>query len=336
MLLGLGSIVLYGQQTICAAAIKTYKVDETENSGDGTTNSTYQWTVLESNFSGNIRPLTSSGNQIEIDWSNTPIGTYTLEVIENNVCGNDRKQLTVTIQNQLNAEIDPKFYLCPTMDDSVILFVNGTFDAYEWYNENNNLIGTEETLIATTSGKYSVKVKSASCEALLETEVVLVEFPTFSVNSDLDNSMIIVSAGGNTSVLYQLENLNGTVVKPWQSSNTFFNVPQGQYLIKIKSDNGDCITSLEAEALVIPNAITPNGDGINDYWDLSKHLKNYPDAVVEIFDRYGKKLRVLTIKDDFKWDGKLNGTPMTTENYWYLIKLNDKQTKSGSILLKNK
>ena len=86
----------------------------------------------------------------------------------------------------------------------------------------------------------------------------------------------------------------------------------------------------------IPNVITPNNDGINDLWDLNKFLKDYPNSVVEIFDRFGKKVKTISQVDNFKWDGRIAGKPVPTDNYWYVIKLNDKQTKSGSILIKNK
>ena len=32
----------------------------------------------------------------------------------------------------------------------------------------------------------------------------------------------------------------------------------------------------------IPNTFTPNGDGINDYWEI-QYLKDYPNAKVQVF-----------------------------------------------------
>ena len=44
-----------------------------------------------------------------------------------------------------------------------------------------------------------------------------------------------------------------------------------------------------SQAIVIPNAFTPNGDGINDIWDI-KYLDYYPDCTVNIFSRYGENI----------------------------------------------
>lgn len=39
----------------------------------------------------------------------------------------------------------------------------------------------------------------------------------------------------------------------------------------------------------IPNTITPNADGINDYWKIPG-IENYPQAMVHIYNRYGKQV----------------------------------------------
>lgn len=336
-LLGLGSVVLYGQQTICQGTTKIYKVDELENSGNGTVGSTYVWKVLESNFSGIFSSLTTSGNQVEINWQSTPAGVYTLQVTENSSCGTALQELKVTISELGKVNLPPLHYFCPAFNSMTIKAPDG-YEEYNWYDENNNLVfsSTTSTFLASKPGKYRLEAVSGSCKSIGETEVQLVEFPTILVNTDLDNSMIIVANGGNTSVQYQLEDSSGKIIYPWQDSNTFMNVPAGKYIVRVKSKNGECLTEIPAEAMVITNVITPNNDGINDKWDLSKLLKDYPNALVEVYDRYGKKVKTITQTDNFIWDGKIGGNTVPTDNYWYVIKLSDNQTKSGSLLIKNR
>lgn len=336
-LLGLGSVVLYGQQKICQGVTKIYKVDELENSGNGTIGSTYVWKVLESNFSGNYTPLTVSGNQVEIDWQNTPTGIYTLQVTENSSCGSAVQELRIIISETGKIDLQPIHYFCPEFNSMLIIAPSG-FDKYDWYDENNTLVysSTSPSFPVNKPGKYRVEAIAGSCKSVGETEVQLVEFPSIMVNTDLDNSMIIVANGGNTSVQYQLEDYSGKIIHPWQDSNTFRNVAAGKYIVRVKSKKGECLTEIPAEAMVITNVITPNNDGVNDKWDLSKLLNAYPDAVVEIYDRFGKKVKTITHADQFIWDGRIGGKPVPTDNYWYVIKLNDKQTKSGSILIKNR
>ncbi|MBO6212034.1 T9SS type B sorting domain-containing protein [Algoriella sp.] len=334
-LLLLSGSSLLGQQSLCLGSTHQYSVDLDENSGNGTIGSTYTWKVVENTFVGNIISDISSGNKITINWENTPTGIYTLQVTETNSCGTSTEEMTVTIAQNLKVDLEPIHYFCPDFNQMSIKAPSG-YNDYKWFDENNVLVGEDEVLVVNTPGKYRLEVKSGECTASAETDVVLVEFPTFMISTDLDNSIIIVNSVGNIDVYYQLESENGKIIFPWQDSNTFRNVASGKYIVRAKSKNGSCLTSFEAEAMIIPNVITPNNDGINDLWDLNKFLKDYPNSVVEIFDRFGKKVKTISQADNFKWDGKIAGKPVPTDNYWYVIKLNDKQTKSGSILIKNK
>ena len=64
-----------------------------------------------------------------------------------------------------------------------------------------------------------------------------------------------------------------------------------------------------------PNTITPNGDGINDTWDLFG-IQDYPQAVVSIYDRWGQRVfNSVGYKTPF--DGK--GLPAAT--YYWIIQL---------------
>jgi gliding motility-associated-like protein len=67
---------------------------------------------------------------------------------------------------------------------------------------------------------------------------------------------------------------------------------------------------------VIPNTFSPNGDGIHDQWVI-KYLENYPDASVEIFNRYGQP--VIKLSNYKPWDGTYNGKPVPVGTYYYII-----------------
>lgn len=86
------------------------------------------------------------------------------------------------------------------------------------------------------------------------------------------------------------------------------------------------------QELIIPNAFSPNGDGVNDLWKV-RGLETYPDAVVSIFNRYGQS--ILKQKGiSVAWDGKRNGQSLPIGTYYYMIELNNGYAPvSGSILL---
>ena len=97
MLFFLGSsYLLFSQQTICIGSKNNYWVDISENSGNGTTGSNYNWAVLEAGFKGSISKISTSGNRISVDWGATPVGNYTLRVTEDNSLCSNYQDLTVS------------------------------------------------------------------------------------------------------------------------------------------------------------------------------------------------------------------------------------------------
>jgi len=69
--------------------------------------------------------------------------------------------------------------------------------------------------------------------------------------------------------------------------------------------------------ITINNTFTPNGDGVNDYWDIIG-LVAYQDATVDIFDRWGQKV-FHSLGYPKPWDGTYNGKPVPVGVYYYLI-----------------
>jgi gliding motility-associated-like protein len=67
----------------------------------------------------------------------------------------------------------------------------------------------------------------------------------------------------------------------------------------------------------IPNTFTPNGDGINDTWDI-KILAFYPNVTVNIFNRSGQKL-YSSIGYSVPWDGTYQGKALPMATYYYVI-----------------
>lgn len=86
-------------------------------------------------------------------------------------------------------------------------------------------------------------------------------------------------------------------------------------------------------AIAIPNTFTPNGDGINDQWQIEE-LKSYPNCIVEVFTRYGTK--VFHSKGyGIPWDGTFKGAQLSNGTYYYVIDLGMSNTPklSGFIAL---
>lgn len=80
---------------------------------------------------------------------------------------------------------------------------------------------------------------------------------------------------------------------------------------------------LEDSSLEVPNAFSPNGDGINDYFNVysAKSLVSFSAA---IFNRWGQKIYSWGLDevgcDNCGWDGTYNGKPVKSGVYFVVVK----------------
>ena len=74
--------------------------------------------------------------------------------------------------------------------------------------------------------------------------------------------------------------------------------------------------------LEIPTVITPNGDGYNDVWRI-RNIELYPNARVQIFDRWGKVVFNSQGGYSNPWDGTYKGRLLPMDSYHYIIDLGD-------------
>ncbi len=75
----------------------------------------------------------------------------------------------------------------------------------------------------------------------------------------------------------------------------------------------------------VPNTFSPNGDGVNDVWNI-KYLDSYPEVTVAIFNRNGQ--RVYFSKGyTVAFDGNYNNQALPIGTYYYIINPNT-STKS--------
>jgi gliding motility-associated-like protein len=82
----------------------------------------------------------------------------------------------------------------------------------------------------------------------------------------------------------------------------------------------------------VPNAFSPNGDGINDVWRI-KYLESYPGASVEVFNRYGQRV-FYSVGYDVEWGGTVNGNPLPIGTYYYIIDpKNGRKMVNGSVTI---
>ena len=83
---------------------------------------------------------------------------------------------------------------------------------------------------------------------------------------------------------------------------------------------------------LIPNAISPNGDGNNDVWKLNFIDLVNPQAEIVVMNRWGQTI-YQSIGYTQPWDGTYNSEKVPEGTYFYIIKISDDEIYKGTILV---
>jgi gliding motility-associated-like protein len=101
----------------------------------------------------------------------------------------------------------------------------------------------------------------------------------------------------------------------------------GNYIVTLQATNDvGCVDTAVRKffmvipdiELIIPNAFSPYGDGINDKWEIAG-LRNVNDCHVEIFNRWGQSIYDRTGYAE-PWAGDWKGKAVPVATYYYIIK----------------
>nr|WP_233164350.1 T9SS type B sorting domain-containing protein [Snuella sedimenti] len=188
-------------------------------------------------------------------------------------------------------------------------------------------------------GLYTVEVtNSNNCS---KTRTITVEasntasFQSIEVVDVSPNNTITVTVSGEGTYEYALLNENGGVYKPFQENPTFENVFPGIYTISVKDVKNDCGTVQEPVSVIgFPKYFTPNNDGFHDTWQVYGISNMFqPNTKILIYNRYGKLLKQLNPLGK-GWDGTFNGKKLPSDDYWFVIKLQDGRVVKDHFSLK--
>ncbi len=188
---------------------------------------------------------------------------------------------------------------------------------YEWDSG-----ATSYTQVVTSPGTYTLTatrtVSGLDCQNTRSVEVVAsatpaidrIEVSDLQKNNEIE---IIPVSPGNFE--YALND------GPFQTSPLFTGVPPGNHTLTMRDTLGCGAISEEVTVVGFPLFFTPNGDGMNDRWEVYG-MEQLTDPVLLIFDRYGKLLHQLSPQSP-AWDGSYNGRLLPASDYWFRLEYTD-------------
>lgn len=290
-----------------------------------TAGSTYAW-ILEN---GGAVQSGQGSSKISINWDTLP-GLYKLQVVETTAggCVGDTGTAYVMLADKIPIVISGPDTIC--QGDPAEFFVSGALGLVYWYDGST---GNQLTFTDTSTSIIYAYSRFGSC--ISDTAVKFLRVYK-KPNADVvfnpivwqkDKEITFRFIGDNSSKLDWY--INGQL-KDSGFLNPFLHVPldSGEMdFTLIASNLAGCSDTFSIKAMVydkfrvfLPNAFTPNRDGINDYFQMSSY--GYVKARVLIFNRS----HILLYEQqglDFSWDGTYQGRDLEPGAYHYVLELED-------------
>jgi gliding motility-associated-like protein len=316
------SIAVAGQDTaLCKAEdINLYAVDPVIGVGS--------WTSIGTGIIADTLDANSSVSQLSIG-ENQFVWT-----VRNDVCIPNSDTVLVSIDEQpTQIDLPADTSLCEEPEFSLVDESVAIGQAYwTWDGDATIIDSTSDTVLVSNLRIGTIQLfrtnENGVCIASIDTMLIHNNIvPTVDAGEDFGRF------GGKKVTLSPLV-IDGSTYS-WTPADLFTdpNILEAEVvasqtttlILTVTSDSG-CVAS---DSLVyslngidsIPTGITPNGDGVNDVWNIAG-LSTYNDAEIYIFDQSGREV-YFSKGYDTPWDGRMNGQLLPRASYYWIIDLND-------------
>lgn len=210
---------------------------------------------------------------------------------------------------------------------------------YTYWQDATAITALPSPTKVEATGTYYIKgTTTLGCSAVNPIQVTVNPIPVFTIT---DPAPVTFPATVDLTSLVNAT--SGVTYTYWKDSATSISVTDpttvdssSTYYVKATNTFG-CIYVQQVKAVIKeptitpPNVFSPNGDGINDYWEIPLLNRRYPQCVVEVYDRDGR-IVFRTTGYNSPWNGARNGNPLPPATYYYIINLNNGMPRlSGNV-----
>lgn len=258
-----------------------------------------------------------------------PDNTTTYVLTVSNSGGGCKTRDTVTVQASVidsSLTLTGKDIFCIDNGDSAVLSVQPANNII-WLKDNVPIRGeTSPRYKVTTSGTYYAVLKNTmGCTTTTEKIPIVIEkakpgitYPVEYALIELPLSLQARNIGENVLWSPGLHLNNNETYTP-----IFTGASETPYTITLTTNTG-CVTVdtqlvkiVKNVEIYVPNAFTPNGDGINDF--LRPHLRGIKELhYFKVFNRWGQLLFEKR-SDDIGWDGTLKGVQQQSQTVVWIL-----------------
>jgi gliding motility-associated-like protein len=223
----------------------------------------------------------------------------------------------------------------------------GTGVQYQWQVDGTNVTGQTATTFTSST------LRNGQVVTLVLTATTACGQPATATSNAVAaaiSPVVTVSAGPNQTIFEGGQvvlqgTMSGTGPATWSPSTglTFGSdplrptaAPTVTTTYTLTAGTGGCastsqVTVVVLDALLIPNAFTPNGDGDDDTWQIDR-IGNFNDNKVIVFNRWGNKIfETNHYQRGNEWDGTIKGSPAPLGTYYYVITLGNGKSYTGPL-----
>lgn len=280
----------------------------------------------------------------------TPAATTIYTVLAEGPLCNSQSSVTVTVASAtVDAGADQT--ICYAQGATLTAAVTGTPGTVSWQPGNHSGLIYNVNPIATTT--YVAELTygngcfdSDSVRVTVIPSVVLSEFsavpdPSDTICIGLPITMKVTVSPEDADLIWSQD---GTTLPGITGDSVTF-IPQAaegsaQFTVTATNSNGcsaqESVSYNFKRCLAVPNAFTPNDDGVNDYFAPLLFGSNTAIATFQVYNRWGTKVFEAT-PDKQRWDGKHDNEEAPSDVYAYYIVLRyangESETLKGDVTL---
>ncbi|MFH2143584.1 MAG: gliding motility-associated C-terminal domain-containing protein, partial [Bacteroidota bacterium] len=287
----------------------------TLNPTGGTSPYTYNWS--------------SGGTSNVINGLST--GSYSVTITDDNGCSRVVSNIVILQPDSMLVDVtktDCSCYGYPNGSSSIDVDGGTPPYTYSWSNGS-----VQHTISNVSSGLYYYTVTDGNnCKF---TSFITIQQPTDIIISDSIITMPSCAQADDGAICPQIFGGIPPYSYLWSNnsvSQCIAELPSGTYEFTV-TDFNSCIDTAEyvlsggtESCLIIPTFFSPNGDGINDKWEI-RGIQFFPEIEIEIFSRWGDVIFEYSGSGNGymsdQWDGTHNGKELPISSFVYILTLND-------------